>query len=83
MLAAWTSKVTFTLLLTRGPANHRDTLEKFAVRNPDVIPSKEFLEQSLRTIVTYSEDGPDKEDKNETRTILDCDSREMSVAELI
>lgn len=69
-------------LVDESAASHKE-IEKFSVRNPDVFPSRVFLEQSLRRIVTYSEDGPDKEEKNETRTILDCDGREMSVAELI
>jgi hypothetical protein len=70
-------------LVNEDAASNNVTLDKLPVRDPEVYPSKEYLEESLRRIVIYSEDGPDNIAKNETMTILDCDGTEMSVNELV
>jgi hypothetical protein len=63
--------------------SNRDKEERFQVTDPAVLPTKEFLEHSLRRIVTYSEEGPDKLSSMGKRVIFDHEGKEISVTELI
>lgn len=64
-------------------ATVRDKIDKFIVKDVNLFPYKDFLEHSLRRIVTHGEDGPDKIQENGERVVLDHEGIEISVAELV
>jgi hypothetical protein len=63
--------------------SNKDKADRFQVQDLEVLPTKEFLEHSLRRIVIYNEDGPDKISKGGNRVILDHEGKELSVTELV